>query len=403
MKATSLQALPEIQVLSPLVTRVLGLNPGPYTLTGTNTYLVGRGRARALVDSGEGGSEAYLHNLGAAMAQAGCERISHLILTHFHHDHVGGAAEVVGRFGVGAVLKFPLPLAVPPAVDGSGGGDAEADDDAAAAGKDLGVDARGEAGGVAFEPLVDGADILIPLEEVAGAGADGAAATAGAGAATLRVVHTPGHTQDHICLQLLEEGSLFSADCVLGGSTAVFEDLASYMGSRRKLLLLAEGQQQQQQQQQQQPGQQQQAEGAAAPAEATVGMRIYPGHGPVIDDGGAAIGAYIEHRNARERQILQTMREANGGVGGSGGGGGSADGGGAPVAAERSWTAMQLVEVIYRESTPQYLWPAAAGNVTHHMSKLRKEGAVVEAARQPSGEPAWALSRVALATDGARL
>ena len=181
--------LPDVDVWSERVVVALGQNPGLFTGPGTNTYLVGTGRERLLVDTGHG-VPAYLPVLERALARAGSPRIAKIVLTHGHPDHLGGVAGVRERFGAAPVAKFPWP----------------------------GVDERL---GCAIEPLADGARIAVE-------------------GATLRAVHTPGHCVDHLCFVLEEEQALFSGDNVLGVGTTVIPpeggDLGDYLRSLERLL-----------------------------------------------------------------------------------------------------------------------------------------------------------------------
>ena len=74
---------------------------------------------------------------------------------------------------------------------------------------------------------------------------------------------------------------------------------------------------------------------------------IYPGHGPVILDPVPKIKYYIEHRMARERQILDCV-QSHGSAGAA---------------------SMDIVRTVYKD-TPEKLWKAAQVNVEHHLQKL---------------------------------
>lgn len=181
--------LPDVDVWSERVTVALGQNPGVFTGPGTNTYLVGRGRRRLLLDPGEGRA-AYLPVLERAMQRAGCEGLEGIVLTHSHVDHVGGVRSVLERFGELPVWKLPAPELDAPY-------------------------------GVSPRALGDG-DVV---------------RTEGA---TLRALHTPGHAPDHLCFVLEEERALFSGDNVLGVGTTVIPlhsgDLGAYMESLARML-----------------------------------------------------------------------------------------------------------------------------------------------------------------------
>jgi ribonuclease/clavin/mitogillin len=138
--------------------------------------------------------------------------------------------------------------------------------------------------------------------------------------ATLRALHTPGHAPDHLCFMLEEDDALISGDNVLGVGTTVIPsesgDLADYMNSLELAL-------------EQRPG------------------RIYPAHGPMIDDGVGKLEEYIAHRNARETQILAALEAG-------------------PA------TAAEIVEIVYAEY-PKLLHAAARQSVTSHLLKLARE------------------------------
>jgi glyoxylase-like metal-dependent hydrolase (beta-lactamase superfamily II) len=80
--------------------------------------------------------------------------------------------------------------------------------------------------------------------------------------------------------------------------------------------------------------------------------RIYPAHGPVIEDGPGKIQEFIEHRLLRERQILETL-------------------GGGPL------TIPEIVKVIYADVDTR-LHRVAAMSVHSHLRKLKGEGRVSE-------------------------
>ncbi len=155
---------------------------------------------------------------------------------------------------------------------------------------------------------------------------------------TLVPVYTPGHASDHLCYYLREERALFTGDVILGGSTTVIPsedgDLVDYLASLRRLQALDV-------------------------------RRIYPAHGPVIEDAPAKIREYIDHRMLRERQILDALGDG-------------------------LETIPAMVERIYADVTPA-LHRVAALSVESHLKKLLREGRVTEA-RRPDAPSGWRLA-----------
>ncbi|KAI1117835.1 metallo-beta-lactamase superfamily protein [Nemania sp. NC0429] len=180
--ASQLVHLPEVERLSPACIRILGGNPGKFQLQGTNTYLVGTGPRRLLIDTGEG-KPSWQAALKRVLEEEKAT-VQSALLTHWHHDHVLGVPQLLQLVPDAAVYKC-----------------------------DPATGQRSITDGQVFE--VDGA--------------------------TLTAVHTPGHTTDHMSFILREEDALFTGDNVLGHGTAVFEDLGVYLLSLAKMEKLVSG------------------------------------------------------------------------------------------------------------------------------------------------------------------
>ena len=141
---------------------------------------------------------------------------------------------------------------------------------------------------------------------------------------SVECVHTPGHTSNHICYGFGRERTLFSGDHVMGWSTSVISppdgDMADYMASLELLLMRDDA-------------------------------VYWPTHGPAITDPKPHVRAFIEHRRAREREILQCL-------------------------AAGSRRIAEMVPTMYA-NVPGYLHAAAARSVFATMALLVDRGDVV--------------------------
>lgn len=180
--------------VSPLIRRVIANNPGPFTFTGTGTYIVGPGEAGASVAVIDPGPLDEAH-LAALLAAVEGQTVTHVLVTHTHRDHAPLARPFAERVGA------PVLAAAPPArtIHADAALDEDDDED--------------------FRPDI----VLIGGERLRGDGW------------TLEAMATPGHASNHMAFVLEEENALFSGDHVMGWSTTVVAppdgDMTAYMAS----------------------------------------------------------------------------------------------------------------------------------------------------------------------------
>ncbi|AQR61572.1 MBL fold metallo-hydrolase [Brevundimonas sp. LM2] len=180
--------------VSPLIQRLICDNPGPFTFTGTGTYIVGHptaGAGVAVIDPGPLDDAHFQALLNAVEGR----RVTHVLVTHTHRDHSPLARPFATRVGA------PVLAARPPAQITHASGPLDEEEDAV------------------FAPDT----VLAGGEAIVGDGW------------TLGALFTPGHASNHMAFALAEENALFCGDHVMGWSTTVVAppdgDMADYLRS----------------------------------------------------------------------------------------------------------------------------------------------------------------------------
>ena len=254
-----------VVTLSPLVRRITQNNPGPFTGPGTNTHLVGT-TSVFILDPGEDRDDGHFELITAAV---GAATVAGVLPSHGHPDHWPLAPRLAEHF------KTPLTFR---------GTHPEFRTDRSIADGD-----RLEAGGVCLD-----------------------------------VLHTPGHTADHVCLLLAAERALFPGDHVMGWSTSVIAppegDLTLYLRSLERLIALPD-----------------------------IDI-LYPAHGPAVTEPYTRMRELHAHREQRSRQALAALEHGESRI-------------------------MPLVERIYA-GVDRRLYPAAAQSLLAHLLALEAAGAI---------------------------
>ena len=186
----------ESDALSALVRRVIAKNPGPFTYTGTGTYLIGAGRDIAVIDPGPD-DDAHLD----ALMKTADGRLSHILITHTHLDHSAGAPRLSDISGAPIYAFGAHPENNTPHLQ----------------------EQKMEEGG---DPNFQPDHLLYDGDAIKGDGW------------TLQAIHTPGHIGNHLCFALPEEKALFTGDHMMGWATTVIIPPSGDMGDYFKSLEL---------------------------------------------------------------------------------------------------------------------------------------------------------------------
>jgi len=258
------------------VHRLTAPNPGVMTGPGTNTYWVGDPHGGFIViDPGPADPEHLERIWGATGGQ-----IRMIVCTHSHPDHSPGA-KPLQKLCEGQAGGMPPIL------------------------------------GLASASTANAQSQFKPDRELAHG------EILKVGEHSLKVLHTPGHAANHLCLALLEDGLLFTGDHVLNGSTTVVNppdgSMTDYLNS---LDLLAHE------------------------CQAQHLEFILPAHGYVLGFASQAIAQLKAHRLKREAKVIAAMRAL-------------------PHGTLLDWVAHAYDDV------PERLWPVAERSLQAHVDRIQ--------------------------------
>ena len=241
-----------LRAVTPTASVLLEENPGPMTLDGTNTWLLrapGAG-AGVVVDPGQEDVEHLTR-----VADAG--PVALILLTHRHIHHVEGAPWLADR--TGAPVR-------------------------------------------AFDPaLCRDAEPLTDAETVIAAGLQ------------IQVLHTPGHTDDSVCLKL--DDAVLTGDSIVGRGTTMVTALGDYLATLRLLGTIT-------------------------------GAMVLPGHGDEQPDLAVVANEYLAHREERLDQVRQALAQLGAGA-----------------------SAREIVELVYAD-VDERLWGPAERSVRAQLEYL---------------------------------